>query len=190
VDSAARADNDGLSASLSVNFNVSGRSTLRAVLLQDITNTSSLFLGTAIDPATGNIINIQTSGEVVRNRSMRVKYARKGTMINTDIWTELRELDYSSATSDRDVQEVGASLGYPVTPLMNASLSGRYTRNDLQATAVVQKEFSVAAGLGYQFSRRVGLNFAVKHNSRNSTVAADEFDEFSVSANVGYKFWP
>lgn len=190
VDRAALADNNAVSAGLSVDYDVSSRSTLKAYLSQDITNSSALFLGYAIDPATGDITNVQVSGEAVLNRSMRVNYARKGTTVNTDVWTEFRQLDYSSATPDRDVQEVGARLGYSVSPLINASLNGRFTRDDQAGADSAQKRLSIGAVLGYQLSRRMGVNFGVKHQSRNSTATADEYDELSVSASLGYKFWP
>ena len=185
----ALADNDSVSAGLSVDYDVSSRSTLQARLSQDITNSSTLFLGYAIDPATGNINNVQVSGESVLNRSMRVSYARKGTTVNTDVWTELRQLEYDSATPDRDVQEVGVRIGYSVSPMIHASLSGRFIRDD-QTDADAQKRLSIGAGLGYQLSRRMGVNFGVNHQSRNSTATADEYDELRVSASLGYNFWP
>jgi predicted aconitase with swiveling domain len=190
VDRVALIDNNGVSASLSLVFDVSGRSTLQAHLSQDITNSSALFLGYAIDPATGNITNVQISGEAVRNRSMRVSYERTGSTVNTSVWTELRKLDYSSATPDRDVQEVGASAVYSVTPLINASLSGSYVRNDQAASSVEQEEVTIGAGLGYKLSRRMGVNFNLSHRSRDTTNGTSDYDEFSLAAGLAYNFWP
>jgi hypothetical protein len=190
VDRVALIDNDGVSASLSLDIDVSGRSSLLVRWQQDITNSSALFLGTSVDPATGDITNVQISGEAVRNRSVRVVYARKGSTVNTSAWTELRKLDYSTATPDRDVQEVGASVSYNVTPLINASLNGRFVRNDESASSIEQEQLTIGAALGYKLSRRMGVNFGLNHSSRDSTGGGSDYDEFSLSANLGYNFWP
>jgi hypothetical protein len=189
VDSAGQQDNNDVTASLSLDIDVSGRSTLKTRWLQDTTSSSDLFLGTFIDPVTGNIGNIQVSGEVVRNRSVRVTYERKGTTVNTTVWTELRELDYSSATPDRDVQEIGAQLGYNITPLMSGSVASSYVRNDESASSIEQEELTISAGLGYKLSRRMGLNVGLSHRSRDSSGGGSDYDEFSLSAGVGYNFW-
>lgn len=190
VDRVTQADSNGLSANLSVKYEVSSRSTLQAHVSQDITSSSDLFLGYSIDPATGDIANVQISGEAVRNRSMRVSYTRKGTTVNTDVWTELRKLNYTSATPDRTLQEFGARLGYKVAPAVTASLNGRYLRSNQTAGSIVQKDLIIGAGLGYKLSRRLGASFAVNRQSRDSELAANEYDELNVSASLDYSFWP
>jgi hypothetical protein len=190
VDRDALANNSGVSASLSWKFNVSSRSTLDTHLAQDITNSSDLFLGTAIDPTTGTVTNIQIAGEAVRNRVMRIGYTRKGTTVDTTIWTEVRNLDYSTATIDRKVQEFGGRLGYRVSPLISASLNASFLNTEELATGLEQDDLNVGAGLGFRLSRRLGLNFGVQHQSRDSDDPAREYDELSISANLGYKVWP
>jgi hypothetical protein len=190
IDSAGQRDNNDVSAGLSLDIDVSGRSTLKARWLQDTTSSSDLFLGTFIDPVTGNISNIQVSGEVVRNRSVRVIYERKGITVNANVWTELRKLDYSSATPDRDVQEIGAQLGYSITPLMSGSVNGQYVRNKESANSIEQEELTIGAGLSYKLSRRMGLSASLSHRSRDSSGGGSDYDEFSLSAGLGYNFWP
>ena len=118
-----------MTASLRVSYTLSGISSISAYLTSDITDTSSLFLGTAIDPLTGNIINVQTSPDVVRNKTARFNYTRNGSTVTTNLWVELRNVDYSTVPQDSEIREYGATLGYKVNSNLTASVNGDLYQN-------------------------------------------------------------
>lgn len=183
-------DESGLSYSLNLKYTLSGRSSLVTHLSSDLTDSSSVYLGSFIDPSTGTISNIQTSGDVVRNKILRVSYDRTGSVIHTTLWTEQRELDYQSTPDDRDVHEYGLGFGYQVSQQISTSLTGSYRKTSETSNAVDLKDTTLGAGVSYHLSRKTNLNLDLSHQSRDSDVATDEYDEFSVFAGVGYAFWP
>jgi hypothetical protein len=183
-------DESGMSYSLNLKYTLTGRSSVVAHLASDLTDSSSVFLGSFIDPTTGNISNIQTSGDVVRNKILRVSYERDGSVIGTTIWTEQRELDYQSTPNDRDVHDYGLRFGYQVNQKISTSLTGSYTKTNETSNNVDLKDTTLGAGLGYRLSRKTSLNLDLTHQSRDSDVATDEYEELSVYAGIGYAFWP
>ena len=130
-------DQNGFSANLDWLYNITGHSSVRAYAATDLTDSSQQFLNSQIDPGTGDYNNVQTSGDVLRNKIFRVGYLRKDSTLNSNIWTEFRDLDYKESPDDRKVKEIGARLDYQVTPVVSTGIYGRY--NNTKETDINQR---------------------------------------------------
>jgi len=183
-------DVDGVSASLDWLVEVTGRSKLRAFVSSDITDSSYEFLNSAMDPGTGDYTNVQTAGDVIRTRLARISYDRSGSAIDTSLWTELRNLEYTTSPNDREVKEVGASLGYRMTPQVSATFQASFNRVNETDTLTDQDTRLLGASIGYRLTRKLGLNFGLWQENRDSNLAGADYDELRISAGLGYKILP
>lgn len=180
-------DTDGLNANLDVMYRLSNRSTMNARVSTDITDTSAIYLGSSVDPNTGNFGNIQISNDVLRNSVFRVSYDRPGTTVNFSGWFELRDLDYKITNNDRRLQEYGARLGYQLTPRMSASVGGSYIWTRLENPVQTDKYYNLDGNMGYVLSRKLTARAGVRYQSRDSADPLQGFDEYSISAGLGYR---
>ena len=110
---------DGPTGSLSWLYNLTGKSSVHAYLASNLTDSSSTFLGSAINPENGDFTNIQTSSDIFREDILRLEYNRQDSTLNTRVWSELRELDYKEELDDRKVQDYGAEISYNISALIN-----------------------------------------------------------------------
>jgi hypothetical protein len=179
-------DDDGTNAAISALYRLTGRSSLNANVSTDITNTSNLYLGTWVDPNTGNFSNIQTSNEVVRSRLLRIAYNRNGSTTDLSGWVELRELDYDTVNDDRKLQDYGVSVGYRVTAKMTASVSASYVKTEVENPAETDKYFVTDGQVVYALSRKLSAQGGVRFQKRTNTDPLQEYDEYSIFAGVGY----
>lgn len=185
-----RAQNvDGATGGMDWLFHLTGKSTVRAYLLSDLTDASRSFFGSAVDPGTGDPANVQVSGDVMRSNTARLAYSRQGTILDTQLWAELRDLDYKTSQSDdRKVQELGAMLAHRISPLLTAGVDGRYTKTRQTTAGRTDKEYSIGGNLVYQLSRKLHCNLNVRYRDKASTLAVDEYSEASVFAGLVYGF--
>jgi hypothetical protein len=179
-------NNNGFSGSLDWLYNFTGRSSVRVFALSELTDASSDFFNSAVDPGTGDFDNEQVSGDVLQNNTARLTYRREGDSLNTEIWTELRDLDYKESPDDRKVQDYGIGLGYRITPLLTTGVDGQYTRTEQTDVDRTDKEYSVGGIIAYQLTRKLRCDLNVRYRDKNSTQSIDEFNEFSVFAGIVY----
>ncbi len=179
-------DSDGTNAALSALYRLTGRSTLNANVSTDITNTSNLYLGSFLDPNTGNFGNIQTSNDVVRSRLLRVAYNRAGSTTDLSSWVELRELDYDTVNDDRKLQDYGVSVGYRVTAKMTASVRASYVRTKEESPAETENRYITDGQLTYALSRKLDANGGIRFQRRDDTDPLQEYDEYGIFAGIGY----
>jgi hypothetical protein len=189
IDRDMGSNEDGYNAGYNLVYDLSGRSSLEVDFASDLTDTSSGFLSSSINPNTGSFTNVQTSGDVVRDIKLRATYTRKGTNINARVWSELRDLDYKVVTEDRRAQEVGTVFDYRLTSRLMALLDGRYVRTEVEdAPTRKDNTVSLAAGMNYSLSRKLSANIRLEYNNRDSTLSGNDYDETRISAGVGYGF--
>ena len=179
---------DGVTGSLTWVRDFTARSTITAHVSSDITDSSNTFLSSSINPDTGSIDNVQSSGDVLRDNTLRITYQREGARFGASAWTELRDLNYSTAALDREVQEVGARISYPLTALVTGIIGGSYTRTKDLVTPSTDKEFIVDGRLDYRLSRKLNANAGLRVRGKDSSVVNREYDELSIYAGVGYRF--
>jgi hypothetical protein len=179
-------DTDGFSGSLDWQYMLTGKSSVRVFAVSDLTDASSNFYSSAVDPGTGDFTNEQVSGDVLQNNTFRLTYLRQDSTFNTQVWTELRDLDYKESPDDREVQDYGVDLGYRITPLLTTGLDGRYTRTRQTDVDRTDKEYSLGGRVGYQLSPKLSCNLDLRYRDKDSTLSTDEYQEFSVFAGIVY----
>ncbi|MFW2438946.1 MAG: outer membrane beta-barrel protein [Arenicellales bacterium] len=181
-------DQSGFGGSLSYLYTITGHSSVRARVATDLTDSSQTFFDSNVNPDDGNSNNVQTSNETFRNNVFTLMYNREGDTFNTQIWGELRDLDYDKSPSDREVQELGADLGYNVNAYLATSLFGSYIRYKETDIGRTDKRYVLGGRVSYSFARNLSANASLQYRKRDSTEAAFEYDEFSALLGVVYGF--
>ena len=179
----------GVTGSVDLLYDLSGRSSLRGYAATDITSTSNLLLGSEVDPDTGDFSNVQTSDEVVRNNIFRLTYQRVDATLNTKLWSEIRDLDYEGDQGDREVQEFGADLSYSVTTPLSAGIVGKYTRTKETDTGRKDKYYSVTGTLDYKLTSKLTTSFDLRYQDQDSNDSlGSEYSALSAFVKLVYGF--
>lgn len=181
-------DQNGFSANLDWLYTITGHSSVRAYAATDLTDSSQQLLNSQIDPGTGDYNNVQTSGDVLRNKIFRVSYLRKDSTLNSNIWTEFRDLDYKESPDDRKVKEIGARFDYQVTAVVSTGIYGRY--NNTKETDINRNDKRYEAGVtaGYRLSRKLSTRLDLQYRKKDSSSNNDGYTEYSAFLGLVYGF--
>jgi len=179
-------DQNGFSANLDWLYNITGHSSVRAYAATDLTDSSQQFLNSQIDPGTGDYNNVQTSGDVLRNKIFRVSYLRKDSTLNSNIWTEFRDLDYKESPDDRKVKEIGARFDYQVTAVVSTGIYGKY--NNTKETDINRndKRYETGVTAGYRLSRKLSTRLDLQYRKKDSSSNNDGYTEYSAFLGLVY----
>jgi hypothetical protein len=182
-------DQSGFVGGLDYRYMITGRSSVRARLSSDLTDSSQNFFNSELNPDSGNPRNVQTSGDIFRNNVFTLVFERDDNTFDTRIWGELRDINYDKAYSDREdrkVQEFGGDLDYAVNAYLSTGVFGSYVR--FKQPNRTDKRYILGGKVQYNFSRRLSANAGLQYRDRNSTVASDNYNEFSVLVGIVYGF--
>jgi hypothetical protein len=185
----------GFAGNLTWLYNLTGRSSARIYLSSDLTGTGNLLLDSQNNPDDGDFSNVQSSNDVVRNSILRLTYRREDATLNTELWGEFRDLDYQggegdqSDLDDREIREIGASMGYRVTAVLSTGIFGRYKWNKQTNTDRRDERYSITGTVGYQLTRRLRTNLDLVYQNQHSKGGlGDEYREFSTFVRLAYGF--
>ena len=185
----------GFAGNLTWLYNLTGRSSARAYLSSDLTDTGTLLLGSQNNPDDGDFSNVQSSNEVVRNSILRLTYRHEDATLNTELWGEFRDLDYQgeegdqSGQEDREIRAIGASISYRVTAALSTGVFGGYTRTKETDTDLEDKSYSITGTVGYQLTRKLRTNLDLRYQNQDSKGdLSNEYSEFSSFVRLVYGF--
>jgi hypothetical protein len=178
----------GFTANLSWLYNITGHSSIEAYAASDLSDSSQQLLNSSINPNTGDYRNVQTSGDVLRSRIFRMTYIRKGSTLDSKIWTELRHLDYKESPDDRKVKEIGAELDYQVTAVLSTGVYGTYNNTKEPGMSLEDKNYWTGVTAQYRLSRKLSTRFDLQYLKRDSTTSADKYTEYSAFVGLIYGF--
>jgi hypothetical protein len=181
-------DQSGFSGNLDWLYKITGRSSIRAYAATDLTDSSQQLLNSQIDPGTGDYNNVQTSGDVIRNKIFRVAYIRKDSTLNSNIWTEFRDVDYKESPDDRKVKEIGAELGYQVSALISTGVYGRYNNTKETDNNRDDKRYATGVTASYSFSRKLSTRLDLQYRNKDSSSNNDGYTEYSAFLGLIYGF--
>jgi hypothetical protein len=181
-------DQSGFSAHVDWLYNLSGHSSIEAYAATDLTDSSQQLLNSEINPATGDSANVQTSGDVLRNKIFRMTYIRKGSTLNSSIWTEFRHLDYKESPDDRKVKGIGAQFDYQVTALLTTGIYGTYNNTKQTDMDRDDKDYGTGVTARYRLSRKLSTRLALQYQKKDSTVNTEQYSEYSVFLGLVYGF--
>jgi len=179
-------DQNGFSANLNWLYTITGHSSIRAYAATDLTDSSQQLLNSQIDPGTGDYNNVQTSGDVLRNKIFRVDYIRKDSTLNSNIWTELRDLDYKESPDDREVKEIGARLDYQVTAVVSTGIYGRYNYTKETDINRDDKRYDTGVTASYSLSRKLSTRLNLQYRKKDSSSNNDGYTEYSAFLGLVY----
>ncbi len=170
-------------------LSLSGKSSLRAFVLSDLSSSSNDLYRSATDPDSGDFTNVQVSGDVLRTNSIRLTYRRQDATFNTQLWGQLRDLDYSESPDDRKQQEYGVNLDYPVSSLLTTGMRAVYLKDRQTDEGRTDKEYILGGNIAYSLSRSLRCDLDVQYQQKDSTQSIDEYNEFRVFAGIVYDFF-
>ena len=177
---------NGYSGNLSWLYNITGHSSVRAYAATDLTDSSQQYLNSQIDPGTGDYSNVQTSGDVLRNKIFRMEYNRKDSTLNSTIWTELRDLDYKESPDDRKIKEIGAQFNYQVTAVLTTGIYGSFNNTKETDMSTDYKQYATGVTAGYRLSRKLSTRFDLQYRKKDSSSNNNEYTEYSAFIGLVY----
>ncbi len=180
--------NTGFSGSFNGQLNFTNTSKLQARLSTELTDSSSGSLNTINDPSAGDVNNVQITTDVIRNKLFRLAYLREDGSLNSQLWTQLREVLYSQSPNDRRISSLGIDLNYPLTDLLSGRFYTYYDRNRLLQQSRTDKTVSAGLGLSYHHSRKLRSVLDIKYRNRNSTGALSDYSSSSIFYSLIYGF--
>lgn len=164
---------------------LSSRSTMEALILSEITDTSTVSQRTS----PGNPDDVQLSTDVIRNSILRLTYFREDAALHSRIWGEYRKLKYSDNTAlSRLVQTFGAQLDFPVTQLVSSGIFVNFSSVKRQEIFLEDRRFNVGANINVTFTNKLSSSFNVQYRTKESTNSLLNYDEFSLFASLNYGF--
>lgn len=171
----------GFSGFLNWLADLSSRSTFEVLVSSDLTDASSV----AFSDAGGDV---QITADVIRNSIGSLAYTRKDALLNTRIFARYHKLTYSDSPLDRVIHAFGASVDYPLTPLLSTGASVRYTRTQHIDIARLDQFYTAGTNLKYRFTRKWNGFLDLKYRMKESSVASQNYDEASVFVSLVYGF--
>jgi hypothetical protein len=188
VDTDNSSNTEGFTGNLTLQYQLTGRSSARAYASSRITDAGTILLDSETDPENGGFSNVQIADDVLRDSIVRLTYIRAGLTLNTSIWGELRDLDYETAgRTDREWKEFGAQLDYRVTPVITTSLLGEYSRVKQTDIGTRDDRYSVTGTMGYSFTQKLSTYFGLRYQEQNSDSGSlNEYQEFSTFVRLVY----
>jgi predicted porin len=181
-------DQNGFSGNINWLYKITGHSSIRAYAATDLTDSSQQLLDSQIDPGTGDYSNVQTSGDVLRNKIFRVGYLREDSTLNSNIWTEFRNLDYKESPDDREVREIGARIGYRVTPVVSTGIYGIYNKTKETDINRDDKRYETGVTASYRLSRKLSTRLNLQYRKKDSSSNNDGYTEYSAFLGLVYGF--
>jgi hypothetical protein len=174
----------GFTGSVNWQAELSSRSTMEALVLSEITDTSSV----SQSASPGNPDDVQLSTDVIRNSITRLTYVRNDAALHTRIWGEYRKLKYSTSPLDRVVRTFGSQLDFPVTQLVSSGVYINFDNTELLDTFRNDKRLRVGANIKASFSSNLNSTFDVQFRTKESTDSQQNYDEFSFFVSLNYGF--
>ncbi|MEZ5543320.1 MAG: outer membrane beta-barrel protein [Pseudomonadota bacterium] len=182
-------DRKGMTGSLDVKYNITRTSSLRTYLVSSLTDANIDLLRSMVDPQTGDFTNEQATSDILRNNTLRVTYQQKHVTTSSQLWAELRDLDYTESTQDLRVQAVGMSLDYPIAAQLKTGIIAQYIRTRQLDTGRTDKEYIVGGNASYGLSRKLRCNFGLQYQRKDSTQTIDTYKEFKIFAGLVYDLY-
>lgn len=178
----------GFSGSANLATELSSRSTMGAIILTELTDSSTVSQSTS----PGNPDDVQLSAtDVIRNSLLRLTYDRADAALHSRLWGEYRELKYSDNTVlSRTVQSFGAVLGFPVTQLVSSGVSLNFSSVKRLENPLEDRRFNIGANVNVIFTSKLSSSFKVQYRTRESsgspTASLRNYDELSIFASLNY----
>ena len=167
---------------------LSSRSKFETLVSTDLTDTSSVALRAAGDPAIGSGNDVQITADVIRNNIINLAYLREDASLSTRISARYHKMEYSDNPLDRIIRDFGLQFSYPVTQLLSSGAYVNYNRTKQLDTDRLDKRFTVGGELRYNFSRKLHGLFDLKYRKKESTFVTENYDEYSAFVSLVYGF--
>jgi len=133
-------------------------------------------------PRAFNLLDLQVSGAIYRERVAEVDLTRAGEINSFTISGNWRRETYINATQlDRTVKGGGAAFTRRLGPTTTGTIFGARSRQDLTNTGENDDDWLAGIRLTRQLSMKWWLNFDALHEKRDSSIPAYSFVE-----NRGY----
>lgn len=181
-------DQDGFRGSLDWMRNLTGISDIRLFLATRLTDASNDAFDANNNQNRGNLNNVQVNGDVFRDDIIRTQYSRNGSTLQSQLWVELRQLDYKESPNDREIIEVGLDLKRPVSPRVRAGVYGLYNRTEETDIDRTDDQYVAGGDLTFQMSAKLRALVNLQYQTKDSDNPLDEYDEFSGFIGLIYGF--
>lgn len=188
IDREIGVDQDGTSGRFDWLFNISSRSTLELHISSEITDSSINLLDFSVNPISGDINNQQIVIDVYRDKIMRLEYEKTFSRFSPQLWLELRDINYTGVTADREIKSFGGLVLYRHTARLSSSLSFSRSDTALGDNTRDDDDMSISASLSYNLSRKLNAVLRIRMSERDSTLNTVDYEELRGTLNLVYGY--
>lgn len=178
----------GFSGSLNWLADLSSRSQFNLLLSTEITDTSTVSRIAVDNPITGDPNDVQIAADVIRNSVFNAAYLRDDASLQSRLWWEYREMNYSDSPLDRNIRTFGLQMNYPLTQLLNSGLDAYYSRTRQLVTGRVDDRYFLNANVRYRLARKLytAMDISYRKKESNDLPGLESFDETAVFVRLVY----
>lgn len=169
-------------------LDISSVSKIRTVLSTELTDASNGGVNTRTDPTTGELVNIQVTTDVIRNKLFSFSYLREDGVLKSRVWTDFREVLYSDSPNDRKIGIVGIELDYPLSEHLTSGFYTRYNKTRLTQQLRTDEITTVGLHFKYQHARKLKSTIDIRHQEKDSTAAGRSYSNASIYYEMVYGF--
>lgn len=181
-------DESGPVGSLTWLYRLTGHSAVRLFTASELTDTSSSYYDSQVNPQNGDFSNIQSSGDVLRENTVRLSYERQGSRLTANVGIEYRDLDYKVAPDDRKVKAIGSGLNYRVLPMVTTGVYGSFNQTKGTNDNRRDDRYILGGNLSYRLSRKLSTVFNLQYQNKDSTEAIEKYSEFRAFVSLVYGY--
>ncbi len=188
-----------------LSYKFSSRTRLQASYAEVLETSQGAFsravANTAIDPNTGQIIDLntglpfdpRTSPLSIRDETTRTKRfnlnltgSRGRNSFSLGAFVERQDVEPSG--DDEDAAGINASWNRQLNRRLNFSLGGSYVNTEFKLDQREDHDYAVNGSLDYQVAKNLNAAITYGYLQRDSTDASQEYTENSVSVSVSMQF--
>jgi hypothetical protein len=179
---------DEFAGNLNWVLDLTARSWLRAYISSDLTDGGAVTYNSILDPGTGDPDDLQITTDIIRNKILTIEYSRQDGTLDSKLFGQLREVNYSETPNDARIKSLDARFNYPVSALLISGFYARYSQNEFIDTQIIDNNYMIGGRIRYQLSRNISSSFDLTYRERNSTEATRDYTVWSAFLTLVYGF--
>ncbi len=170
-------------------YSMSNTMTVSLNLASQYTEAGSAFLTSATTADDfSDTADQQVTAGAVRNTSAALSLAKRFRHLTVTARVQARQLDYTSAVVDRDINLASLNTAYRHTARLSSALAYRLTQTELLDGSRDDDVRSLIYTLQYRLSRTLNTTLRLRTSRRDSSDANSVYDESALMLSLRYAY--
>ena len=177
----------GFSGDMTWLAEISRLSKIKTVVASELTDASNGGVSNRLDE-NGEVIDIQVTTDVIRNKLLSFSYLREDVTLKTRTWIDFREILYSDSPNDRKISRGGIEMDYPISGLLSSGAYLRYTKTRLTQQLRTDKLTTAGFNFRYRHTAKLKSTIDFRLQNKDSSRASQSYHDSTVYYELVYGF--